>query len=271
MTAATDCAWRFACTACARVRLCVRLRSSAERRLSEPRDQDVRRLRRRRRHRRGGANHGAADGEGSRPDDRGREPHRRQRIDRGPGLGEIAADGYTVMMGSQTDLCGGAGALSQGDHRPGEGFCRRRPHRRLAAGAGGQSVLRRAISGRRDRDGQGKSRQNQFRHRRRRHDTAHDRRTVSTRRRHQDGACRLSWRSWCDQRSGRRANSADVRQPLGCHGPDQSRHAARASRSRAPQRSPSAPDVPTVAETSCRDLPPRPGGASSRRPRRPST
>ena len=41
-----------------------------------------------------------------------------------------------------------------------------------------------------------------------------------------DGACRLSRRSGRHQRSARRANSADVRQPFGRHGQYQSRHVA---------------------------------------------
>ena len=69
--------------------------------------------------------------------------------------------------------------------------------------------------------------QDHFRHRRRRHDAAYHLRNVSIRRRHQDDACALSRRSRRDQRSRRRANPGDVRQPLGDHGPYQGRHGAR--------------------------------------------
>ena len=102
-------------------------------------------------------------------------------------LAKSDPDGYTLMMGSQTTCAVAPSALSQSDRRPGEGFLRRRAHRRLAAGAGGQSVICRPFGGRRDRHGQGQSRQDQFRHRRRRHDAAYDRRTVSVQCRHQHG------------------------------------------------------------------------------------
>ncbi len=106
--------------------------------------------------------------------------HRRQRLARFAGSGEIGSRRLHADDGQPDHLRGGAGALSQGDGRSGQGFRRRRAHRRLAARPGGQSVVRRAFGRGRDRDGEGQPRQNQFRHRRRRHDAAHDRRTVSS-------------------------------------------------------------------------------------------
>ncbi len=85
-------------------------------------------------------------------------------------------DGYTLMMASQTELAVAPRALSQGDGRSGQGFCPGGLLRSLPAGARRQPVIPGAHHGRGDRHGQGRSGQDHFRHRRRRHDAAHRRR-----------------------------------------------------------------------------------------------
>ena len=82
-------------------------------------------------------------------------------------------DGYTLMMASQTVLAVAPKLDAQGDDRSGERFCADGLLRRVAAGAGGQSVVSGAHHCRDDRDGEGGARQDHFRHRRRRHHAAY--------------------------------------------------------------------------------------------------
>ncbi len=136
-------------------RLCRRHRTRANSRLSRPADQDDRRIRRRRQHRRCRQDRGAEDVGSSRPVGSGREPPRRQRAPRRRGRREIAARRLHADDGEPDRARGGAASLSQGDGRSDQRFCSRGLLRSLAAGAGRQPVISGAHHGRSDRHGQG--------------------------------------------------------------------------------------------------------------------
>ncbi len=146
-------------------------------------------------------------------------------LDRRRHPGQGAARRHDADGGGADDLRRGAAALQVGGVRC---TARRRGHlpaRRLAAGAGGQSVVRRQVGGRADRDGQGEARRHQLRLGRRGHHAAHGGRALPVHHRRPHDPRRLSRRGAGDRRRRRRPAAAAVRQRLGGDRPGEGGHA----------------------------------------------
>ena len=226
---------------------------------------------RRRQHRCRRAHRGAEDVGNSRPDGSGREPHRRQRTACRRGRGEIAARRLHADDGEPDRARGGAAALSQGDGRSGQGFCRRCTY----CGASPLVLVVNpsfpAHTHRRDhRHGQSRSRQDHFRHRRRRHHAAHRVRNVPI------SSPASRWRTSPIAAKPARSTISSPDKSRRCSPTcPPSRASSRPARVRAlavtsPQRAPRRRTFRRWRKR-CPALPPKPGSASSRRPERRTT
>ena len=141
-----------------------------------------------------------------------------------------APDGYTLMMGSQTTFAVAPTLYRRTSLDPARDFA--------GVAMGGISplvlVVHPSVQAQSVKDilamATGEAGRDSLRLGRARHHTAHDRRAVLFGRRHQAGACGLSWRSAGHQRSHWRADSTHVREPLRRHRQYQGGPVARAGR-----------------------------------------
>ena len=180
-------------------------------------------------------------------------------------VAKAPADGYTIMVGSQTTL-----AVAPALYKKFQFDATKELTGLAMIGisplvAVVNAELADPLDQGPDRRSQGQERHDELRLGRRRHHAAHGGRAVRVQRRHQDGARRLSRRSAGHQRSARRTDPVHVLQPVGGEGQRRGRQAARARRDQLQARALAAGRADASPRRS-RASTPRPGSRWSRRP-----